>query len=134
MSGGDGDRTCPSARCAPGNDLIGIRGRDGRIANLRTKLPVSAQFVEQASAQGPPEARMRFAGKCETSGCAQWTGSRCGVIDRVMAHLEAHEVPLTSDLPPCTIRGTCRWYEQTGPRACAGCAYVTTDTRAIAAE
>lgn len=128
------DRTCPSARCAPGNRLIGIKGRDGRVDNLRTPLPVTPDFARAAADHGPPEARMRFAGRCETSGCAQWTGTRCGVIDRVMGHLEALGVPLGTELPPCAIRATCRWFDQTGARACAGCAYVTTDTRAVPAE
>ncbi len=129
-----GDRTCPSARCAPGNRLIGVRGPDGRIAAVRTPLPVTEDFVAAASEHGPPEARMRFAGRCATSGCAQWTGSRCGVIDRVMAHLDALKVPLDPGLPPCAIRATCRWFDQTGSTACAGCSYVVTDTRAMAAE
>ena len=69
---------------------------------------------------------MRFTNRCETSGCMQWTGSRCGVIDRAMALLEE---PVAAQLAPCTIRATCRWFDQTGPSACSTCALIVTDTR-----
>ncbi|WP_341366960.1 hypothetical protein [Yoonia sp. BS5-3] len=128
------DRTCPSARCAPGATLLGVKGSDGRVHNLRTAMPIDEAFVQQAKAHGAPEQRMRFAAKCETSGCSQWTGDRCGVIDRVLGHLEAHKVPLRDDLPPCPIRGTCRWYSQTGRTACHACDLVVTDNSQIAAE
>ena len=35
-------------------------------------------------------------------------------------------------LQPCTIRATCRWYDQAGPEACTACALVITDTREAA--
>lgn len=128
-------RTCPSATCTPGNTLIGIRGDDGRIKALRTPLPVTPEFAGAAAEAGPPEARMRFASACQTSACSQWTGSRCGVIDRVLKHLEATPEALRRDLQPCAIRATCRWYDQSGAAACKGCDLVVTDMRApVAAE
>lgn len=122
--------TCPSAPATPGAGLLGVLGPDGQIHNLRTAMQVDADFLNAAKAAGPPEARMRFTGTCQTSGCKQWTGSRCGVIDRAMAALEP---PPRTELPPCTIRATCRWFAQTGPTACPTCALIITDTR-IAAE
>ena len=125
-------KSCPSARCAPGNTLLGVVGADGRVSNLKTTLTLDEEFVAAAEAAGRPEARMRFAGNCVTSGCSQWTGSRCGVIDRVLGHLENEIDALKSDaLPPCTIRGTCRWFAQIGDTACAACPLVVTDTREI---
>lgn len=129
-------RSCPSAPAAPGARLLGLLGPDGRIHNLKSAVTVDAEFLESAAEAGPVEARMRFASRCQTSGCAQWTGSRCGVIDRALAHIEAvlPEVE-TAALLPCTIRQDCRWYAQTGARACAACAYIVTDRRArVAAE
>lgn len=122
--------TCPSAPATAGAGLLGVLGPDGRIHNLRTPMTVDADFLNAAKAAGPPEARMRFSGSCQTSGCAQWTGTRCGVIDRAMAALQA---PAQPELPPCTIRASCRWFDQTGPKACTTCALIVTDTR-IAAE
>lgn len=126
---------CPSAPATAGAGLLGVLGPDGRIHNLRTPMSVDADFLSAAKAAGPPEARMRFTGTCQTSGCTQWTGTRCGVIDRAMAALQppALQAPAQPDLPPCTIRASCRWFAQTGPTACPTCALIVTDTR-IAAE
>jgi hypothetical protein len=121
------DYACPSSPAVPGAGLLGVLGPDGRIHNLRTPMQIDAEFLTQASQHGAPEARMRFSGRCETSGCMQWTGSRCGVIDRAMAALGA--APAVADLPPCTIRAACRWFDQTGPSACAACSLIVTDMR-----
>lgn len=101
---------------------------------MRQQMPVDEGFVKEAQKHGTPEARMRFASKCQTSGCSQWTGERCGVIDKVLGHLDAIQHELDDRLPACPIRATCRWFSQTGARACAACDLVTTDQTQIAAE
>lgn len=129
------DKTCPSARAAPGAMLLGIKGANGRIQHMRTPLVIDDNFVEIARSVGAPEARMRFASPCQTKGCAQWTGTRCGVIDNVLAHLAVQdERPQRTTLPACAIRATCRWFDQTGDAACLACDLVVTDQSAIAAE
>ncbi len=128
MIGAGGDdlaaRSCPSAPATAGASLLGILGADGKIHNLRTAIEVDQAFLDKAGER--VEARMRFTNRCETSGCMQWTGSRCGVIDRAMAMLST---PEAAQLAPCTIRATCRWFDQSGPSACGTCAYIVTDTR-----
>lgn len=128
MTGEPPRLTCPSAPCAPGAQLVGILGGDGRVHNLRTPLEVDEGFVAEASRQGPPEARMRFAAPCQKSGCAQWTGEGCGVIRKVMAHLGA---AAEGALPPCTIRSSCRWYAEKAAAACHVCDRVVTDQAAM---
>ena len=124
--------SCPSAPAAPGVGVLGLLGPDGKIHNLRTPLTADAAFLSAASAEGPAEARMRFTARCQTGACSQWTGTRCGVIDRAMAHLAAMgPAPDAGPLPPCTIRGDCRWFAQRGPAACGTCAYIVTDTRGL---
>ena len=125
--------SCPSNRCKPGSDLIGIRQDDGTVAILPQPLPVDQHFVDLVSQDAAaPEERFRFSNKCVESGCGQWTGSRCGVIDNVMKMLEAVPVPAATvpgsadTLPPCGIRPTCRWFRQSGPDACKVCPYVLT--------
>lgn len=128
-------RSCPSAPAAPGAILLGVLGADGHIHNLRTTMTVDADFLAAAGQSGPVEARMRFAGRCQTSGCMQWTGTRCGVIDRAMAIMQQAGVPPAPALPPCTIRSDCRWFSQNGPAACGTCTLIVTDTTgAVAAE
>lgn len=132
----DVPRSCPSAPAAPGARLLGLLGPDGRVHNLKSVMTVDAGFLQAAAEAGPVEARMRFASRCQTSGCAQWTGSRCGVIDKALAHIEAALPGVeAAALPPCTIRSDCRWFAQTGARACGACSYIVTDRRAqVAAE
>jgi hypothetical protein len=120
------DLACPSARAEPGNLLYG-QVVDGQVQRLGTPLEVTSAFVDSVSANGPPERRFRFAGTCQEGRCAQWTGTGCGVIERVLAELAP---PATPDpLPRCFLRGSCRWYAQEGAAACAACSGVVTDRR-----
>lgn len=132
----DSPRSCPSAPAAPGVRLLGMLGPDGRIHNLKSVVAVDAEFLASAAEAGPVEAQMRFSSRCQTGNCVQWTGTRCGVIDRALALIEAALPDVAAAaLPPCTIRNDCRWYAQTGARACGACSYIVTDRRAqVAAE
>jgi hypothetical protein len=123
------EHTCPSARCEPGATLLGIVNADGTVGYVTPPLQIDAGFVEQARQGRAPEKRFRFAGSCVEGGCAQWTGSRCGVIDRVLdSGLPVDgDAPTRAALPRCAIRSTCRWFAQSGARACGACPLVTTD-------
>ncbi len=123
--------TCPSSRCEPGASLIAIVGDDGRLAHVTPALTVDEAFVEAAAQHGSPEARMRFASPCLEAGCAQWTGSSCGIIEQVMA---AGIGPAGGRLPRCAIRPSCRWYAQEGAAACRACPLVVTDATEGAAQ
>lgn len=127
---------CPSAPAEPGAGLLGVLATDGKIHNLRTLMPVDEDFLTAVRIRGAPEERMRFSSRCQTLGCSQWTGTRCGVIDRAMKEMEVSGAPPTTKLPPCSIRGTCRWFAQNGAKACPTCAFIVTDTRqlSVAAE
>jgi hypothetical protein len=137
---------CPSHRCKPGSDLIGVRQDDGTVAILPQPLPVDQSFVDRVRRDAiAPEERFRFSNKCAEGGCEQWTGSRCGFIDRTLRAMEA-SLPLTSPrtverisgsepgverdlasaLPTCGIRPTCRWFQQIGGNACRVCPYIVT--------
>jgi hypothetical protein len=116
---------CPSSRCEPGASLIAILD-EGRLAHITPALPVNEAFVASAREHGSPEARMRFASPCLKAGCAQWTGSSCGIIEQVVA---AEIGPSGGRLPRCAIRPSCRWYAQEGAAACRACPLVVTDAR-----
>ena len=117
---------CPSARAEPGNLLYG-RVVEGQVHRLGTPLEVTPDFVEAVSLNGPPERRFRFAGSCQEGRCAQWTGSGCGVIERVLA--EMRPASAGPALPRCFLRAACRWFAQEGRSACAACSTVITDRR-----
>ncbi len=116
---------CPSARAEPGNLLYG-QVTAGTVHRLGTPIAVTEAFVEAVSANGPPERRFRFAGTCQEGRCAQWTGSGCGVIERVLTEMET---PRAAPLPRCFLRSGCRWFAQAGAVACSACSMVVTDRR-----
>lgn len=132
---------CPSAPCQEGAILLGIVMPDGRVAYASNRPHVDADFVAAATGDGQrtPERRFRFSSPCMAGGCRQWTGQRCGVIDRVLEAAAAPEAPARIDvdardtaageLPACGIRDECRWFHQAGPEACAVCDLVITDSR-----
>ena len=121
-------KLCPSARCAPGATLLGIVGPRGVVGYVRPAIEVDEAFVEIAEQGRTPEKRFRFASTCVEDGCVQWTGSRCGVIDEVLDLQEQGSLPAADELPACTIRRDCRWYAQSGRRACSVCPFVVTNT------
>lgn len=118
---------CPSHHCKPGTVLLGIVMPDGRVAYSSDKIVVTDEFVDIASQGRSPEKRFRFAGKCIKSGCKQWDTDRCGVIDSVLEFAPA--INGEFELPECSIRPQCRWFQQNGAKACQICPEVVTDAR-----
>jgi hypothetical protein len=116
---------CPSAPGHDGAILVGIVMRDGRVAFASDRIVVDREFMQIALEGRSPERRFRFGSACAKSGCAQWTGERCGVIDRAMDGAGPRGEP--AELPECSIRPQCRWFNQAGATACAVCPEVITD-------
>ncbi len=120
-------KLCPSARAVTGSKLLGIRQPDGTVAILPEALPVTQQFIDKATAGNKdPQQHFRFANKCVEHGCKQWTGSRCGVADRIVEEIESLINSNEAELPECSIRSQCRWYSQWNYKACSACPYVVT--------
>jgi hypothetical protein len=117
---------CPSYRCEEGAILVGIVNAEGHIVFASNRLVVDQDFVDTAQHGRTPEKRFRFSGPCAQGSCQQWTGNRCGVIDRVL--IQAVDLASTT-LPNCSIRSQCRWFHQSGAEACAVCPEVITDLR-----
>ena len=101
--------------------------RDGRVAFSSDQIIINKEFIQIARRGRSPEKRFRFGGLCVKSGCNQWTGSRCGVIDTIIE--STGENNETVSLPDCSIRSECRWFYQSGANACAVCPDVITDLR-----
>ena len=128
-----GEKSCPSARAEAGALLIGVVGPDGIVRPIPKRFEIDAEFVEQASEAGAPEARFRFASRCVEGKCKQWTGNSCGVIEKVLTGMAEQMIAPAENLPSCAIRGSCRWYSQHGADACRACVYVITDQSMVAA-
>ena len=121
-------KLCPSATCSKGASLLGIVEDNKTVTLLDTPIKINDAFIQKAHEYGEPEKRFRFVDKCIKSGCAQWTGSSCGVMNELAASnpsIRADE----DDLPVCFIRRTCRWYSQDGGKACKICLFVVTESR-----
>jgi hypothetical protein len=117
---------CPSHRCKPGSQLLGVRQDDGTVAILPTPLPIDDDFISKVRQdEMAPEQRFRFTNKCVASGCNQWTGKGCGVVERIVQHLD--DLPSIINLPACGIRDKCRWYRQRKADACKACPFIITE-------
>ena len=123
---------CPSGTCREGALLLGVVGPEAKVGYFGEPRRVDGSFVAAAREGRSPEARFRFATPCLEGGCRQWTGSRCGVIDSVLAEIGPETG--ASGLPACGIRPNCRWFRQSGETACMACPLVVTDTTGGAAE
>jgi hypothetical protein len=121
---------CPSFGCEAGAMLIGIILPNGRVAFAADKIVIDQEFVAAAREGRSAESRFRFAGPCVRTGCRQWTGERCGVIDRLLPLNQSE----SNELPECAIRPQCRWFRQSGPAACAICPEVITDARELSPD
>jgi hypothetical protein len=114
---------CPSSLGIEGTLLFGVIQNNTTVTLLETPLEVDNAFIEAAEKSGPLERRFRFANKCLKSGCRQWTGTKCGVIQMLNGD-ELMEVE--HELKPCSIREQCRWYYEDGAKACTICNFVVT--------
>jgi hypothetical protein len=124
-----GIRSCPSAPCIEGALLLGVMTDTGRLAYVQPPVRVDAEFVANARARGHPERRFRFSLPCIEKGCSQWTGTRCGLADKLVEEVGS-ETEATR-LPACAIRGSCRWFAQHAAKACAVCPLVVADVGGI---
>jgi len=112
--------------------LLGIVLPSGRVAFASDRVVVTEEFDRIAREGRQPEKRFRFAGRCIQRGCRQWTGERCGFIDRVVEDADARgnepaEGLGVDELQPCSVRDGCRWFHQHGARACRVCPGVIMD-------
>ena len=118
---------CPSAPLESSSILVGIVLKSGRIVYAAEELEVSGDFVESVKQSGAAEKMFRFASPCARAGCQQWTGTRCAIVDEALEFNQ--QFAESGEMPDCSIRAQCRWFAQTGPKACAVCPYIITDTR-----
>ncbi len=123
----DQDKTCPSSKFTKGSLLIGIKNEEEEMELLADPIKITEEvYLEIKSLGVKPEKAVRVANKCIKSGCRQWTGEKCGVIDDALDKVENQF--LKNHVPECAIRTTCRWYSQQGEIACKVCPLVSTYT------
>jgi len=117
---------CPSARPEPGESFVfGIIGgtvAEPRVAYLKQPQPITDGLIAKVSPVTPAEV-FRTASTCATNGCQHFDGKNCRLAERVVANIST----VAEDLPPCSIRRYCRWWQQEGKAACLRCPQVITD-------
>lgn len=117
---------CPSAGPVwPGSVAIGVIGGTVAaplMAPLSESVPVTEELLALASPVTPTEV-FRFAAPCRCNACIHFGDAKCGLAERLTRTLE----PVTDELPSCSIRPRCRWWQQEGEAACRRCPQVVTD-------
>lgn len=117
---------CPSARPEWKDSvvfgLISGTVTEPRVAYLKQPLPVTDELMAKASPVTPTEI-FRTAAPCAVSGCQHFDGKDCRLAQRIVEQLPA----VVEELPPCSIRASCRWWQQEGKVACMRCPQAITD-------
>jgi len=163
----DAERMCPSTTAANATVFLGMITPQRRVAYLTPAIATTPELLESLAANtgdsGPLESQYRLAGPCVTGGCGFWTGSQCGLGQRLADSFaevteQARESPsdyssqhadngstsikhgadandaARMQIPKCAIRGTCRWFAEQGPTICRACRFVVTDSRVLSAS
>lgn len=117
---------CPSARPESVNSVVFgvVNGTlaEPRVTYLKQPQPVTDELIAEVSPVTPAEI-FRTAASCVESGCQHFNGKNCRLAQRVTDKLPA----VVEQLPPCSIRASCRWWQQEGKAACMRCPQVITD-------
>lgn len=117
---------CPSARPEiAGSVVFGLIGgtvTEPKVTYLKQQLPVTDELLAKAAPVTPTEI-FRTAAPCATKKCQHFDGQDCRLAARVAEKLPA----IVAELPPCSIRRDCRWWQQEGKAACMRCPQIITD-------
>ena len=116
---------CPSAQPQmDGAAIFGVVGgtaQEPRVAYVNKLQEASEDLLQLAEPAQPTEV-FRIAAPCAESQCQHFKGGSCSLVERVVNHLPE----VVDDLPPCSLRPTCRWWLEQGRAACLRCPQVTT--------
>jgi hypothetical protein len=125
----DNSPLCPSARPEMENSIVfGVivgTYEEPRLAHLIEPRSVTADLLALADPVAPTEI-FRFAATCAGDDCQHFDGAKCRLATRLVENLET----VSEELPPCSIRSSCRWWQQEGKDACMRCPQIVTDNYA----
>ena len=117
---------CPSARPElPNSTVFGVvngTAEEPCVAYLEQPQPVTDELIALTGSVTPTEV-FRTAAPCATEKCQHFDGKDCRLAMRIVEQLSA----VVEELPPCSIRRNCRWWQQEGKAACMRCPQVITD-------
>ena len=117
---------CPSARAELADSVVFgvISGtlEEPHVAYLKQPQPVTDELIAKVSPVTPAEV-FRTAAPCATSACQHFDGNDCRLAMRIVEKMST----VAEELPPCSIRRDCRWWQQEGKAACMRCPQLITD-------
>lgn len=117
---------CPSARPElPESVVFGVIGgtvEKPHVTYLKQPQPITDDLMALSAPVTPTEV-LRTAAPCIANGCQHYDGTNCRLAMRIVEQLPT----ATEQLPPCSIRRDCRWWQQEGKSACMRCPQVITD-------
>jgi hypothetical protein len=117
---------CPSARPEMEDSVVfGVivgTSKEPRLAHLLKPQPVTKELLALAEPVAPTEI-YRFAASCAGDSCQHFDGTNCRLVTRIVENLPT----VSEELPPCSIRSSCRWWQQEGRAACMRCPQIVTD-------
>lgn len=120
---------CPSAQPDMASSVAFgvIQGtvEEPRLVHLTRVLPVTNELLALSGPVAPTEV-FRFAAPCAGHSCQHFDGKDCRLVKRIVQILPSS----TSELPSCSLRPTCRWWQQEGKAACMRCPQIVTETYA----
>jgi hypothetical protein len=116
---------CPSAPAESGvAHIFGVVGGTAdapRVDYLAEPVPLTEELAALTDGVRPEEV-YRLTSPCQEKRCTHFTGHDCSLGARLVR--EHHVV--TDKLPPCSIRPSCRWFQERGGAACLRCPQVVT--------
>lgn len=119
--------SCPSAQPDwEGSVVLGVvlgTSESPRLAHLEVLQPVTVELMALAYPVEPTEV-FRIAAPCLGTGCTHFNGTDCRLVQRLVTLLP----PVVEALPTCSLRPSCRWWQQEGKAACLRCPQVVTDS------
>lgn len=130
LGAADDTLLCPSAACTKKNLLLGFVRDDGKVERFSNPANVDQDLVHTVARHPWVRDRLRFVGNCAAAGCKNWSDGKCSVVRLAVA--AAKDVGLldnAENLPPCSIRGKCRWFREQSHAACRACVYVKSEIR-----
>lgn len=117
---------CPSAQAdSPNIAVFGVISgtvEAPRVAYLKQPQPVTEELLSQSAPVTPTEI-FRLTTPCAAKECVHFDGMNCRFAKQVVEKLPV----VVEELPPCSIRRDCRWWQQEGKAACMRCPQIITD-------
>jgi hypothetical protein len=118
---------CPSSSGFDGNQgkIFGVINgtvQKPQVSYRKDPQPITKDLLESLGSITPTEI-FRIAALCEESSCQHFNGKNCSLVTRVVERLPV----VVEDIPRCSIRQECQWWEQQGTAACLRCPQVVTD-------